>query len=66
MKNKKNENGKQDSIIIENEIRRLSKTSIIEVYQEFNSSKKGLNPVDVEDIFEIYGKNIIRDRKSVV
>ena len=64
MKNKKNENVKQDSIIIENEIRRLSKASIIEVYQEFNSSKKGLNPVDVEDIIEIYGKNIISSAKK--
>ena len=44
---------------VEVELRRLSQIPIEELYVEYNTSKDGINPVDVEDIFDEFGKNII-------
>lgn len=64
MKKKNNIKLKRDKQILENEIRRLSEIPISDVYLELNSSPNGLNPVDVDDIFEEHGKNIIVSGKN--
>lgn len=44
---------------VEKDLRRYASIPIDELYIEYNSSIEGLNPVDVDDIMEEHGKNII-------
>ena len=54
-KNTENENQKQ----AEERLRRLSKVSKEELFAELKSSNNGLSIVDIDDLLDEYGKNII-------
>lgn len=64
MKKKNETKFKRDKQILENELRRFSEIPLDDLYAELNSSPNGLNPVDIDDIFEEHGKNIIISGKN--
>lgn len=56
---KKVEDIVKDKLNVEKELKELARLDLNDLYLKYNTSIDGLNPVDVDDIADEYGKNVI-------